>query len=175
MTPNLYRYVGNTPLTFVDPSGNDAVFYGAVAAEDSRLIASGLGAVFGAACRLGLRLVFSAGRHKRGSEAGSRTQRRDGILRLGASIGYALGPLAAAVPQFSLLQTGSFLTISIALTIRDAHQMAGDDRNRGLSHEAIWRKQVACVIAPAVAGGTDCSWMSLLSGTPQSGGIVERH
>jgi len=150
---NLYRYVGNSPLTFVDPSGNDQVFYAGAASEDSRLIASGLGAVFGFACGWVSGWYSVPENENDGVKFEAALSAAMEYYAWGAAIGYALGPIAAAVPQFSLLQTGGFLTISIALTIRETQQMAADDRNNGVSHEGIWRKQVACVIAPAVAGG----------------------
>ena len=100
---NLYRYVGNSPLAFTDPSGLTAVVaYGETATAGSRAGASFAAGTIGYACGY-LEALYN------GDPNPARTAVSEAVR--GAAIGAVLGPLVGQLPGQFQLFTGIALAV----------------------------------------------------------------
>lgn len=134
--PNLYRYVANNPLQFVDPIGLELISYAKFAADNPRIAGAIEGFAFGYACG------FLEGWYATGTLAGGRSTGLE-YGSAGAVIGFALAKNGFAATVFG--------TVAAYLVILDTAR-----QNDGV----LTGIRVLCFVAPAVLKG-NLNWKSV--------------
>ncbi|MEJ7594163.1 MAG: RHS repeat-associated core domain-containing protein, partial [Planctomycetaceae bacterium] len=114
---NLYRYVSNSPLTFVDPSGNEggAIFDGFAAQRSAAVAGATAGAVWGFAC--GFAEAFTTVASNGGTlEDAAVAGLKQGIYygTIGAGLGAAL---AISSPVYQAFAAGIFFSLGAAMQV----------------------------------------------------------
>jgi len=148
---NLYRYVGNAPLTARDPLGLAAVglFYGLIARRSSMAAGAVVGGVLGFACGWveGFTEASSAGAGDSESAAGAALQRASSYAAVGVALGGTLAGLPSAVQFYG---GGILLGAAAGMIIRQAPQDPWQ----------VTAVRVGCVVLSAAVAPAAHRWLT---------------
>ena len=148
---NLYRYVGNAPLTARDPLGLSAVglFYGLMARRSSMAAGAVVGGVLGFACGWveGFTEASSAGSGNSESAASAAFQRASSYAAVGVALGGTLAGLPSAVQFYG---GGILLGAAAGMIIRQAPQDPWQ----------VTAVRVGCVVLSAAVAPAAHRWLT---------------